>query len=304
MKIAIFGAGRVGASTAFALQMRGIGREIVLVDVREEVAKGEALDLLQGSPEAYPQAFKWGEEEAEGADVFIVTAGVRREPNESRLSLIQRNLGIFRDILLKIGRLKKEGSLLIVVSNPVDVLTYFAHLEGNFPSGKVIGLGTLLDTLRLRAYLASWLNVDPRDVNAIVLGEHGDSMVFPFSLASIGGVPLLSFPGVSEEGLKEIREKVRGAGAEMIRLKGGAGTAVGMAVAKLLEAIERDSRSMMPVSTYLEGAMTFRDVCLSLPCMVGGEGILQVIEPPLREDEMLALRNSYDALRGVLESLR
>lgn len=304
MKIAIFGAGRVGASTAFALQMRGIGREVVLVDVREEVAKGEALDLLHGSSEAYPQAFKWGEEAAEGADVFIVTAGVRREPNESRLSLIQRNLDIFRDILLRIGKLKREDSLLVVVSNPVDVLTYFAHLEGNFPPGKVIGLGTLLDTLRLRAYLASWLYVDPRDVNAMVLGEHGDTMVFPFSLASIGGVPLLFFPGVSEEGLKEIGEKVRGAGAEMIRLKGGSGTAVGVAVAKLLEAIERDSRSIMPVSVYLDGAMTFRDVCFSLPCMVGREGILQVIEPPLREDEMLALRNSYDALRKVLESLR
>jgi L-lactate dehydrogenase len=303
MKIAIIGAGRVGASLAFALQMKGIGRKIVLLDVREELAIGEAEDLFQGTSSAYPQVFSAGWERAEGADIFVITAGARREPNESRLSLINRNLAIFRDVLSRINKGKKENSILLVISNPVDILTYFAHKESDFPSEKIIGLGTLLDTLRLRAYLSSALRVDPRDVQAMVLGEHGDSMVFPFSIASIGGVPLLSFPGIREEMLEEIMERVRRAGAEMIRLKGGAGTAVALAGLKVIEAIERDSHSILPLSVYFSGEMGFEDVCLSLPCIVGREGVEAIIEPPLNADEQDALKRSYQTLRQVISSV-
>jgi L-lactate dehydrogenase len=303
MKIAIIGAGRVGASLAFALQMKGVGKEIVLLDVREEVAIGEAEDLLQGTSSAYPQVFSAGWERAEGADIFVVTAGARRESNESRLSLINRNLAIFRDLLSRINEWKKENSILLVISNPVDVLTYFAHKESDFPREKIIGLGTLLDTLRLRAYLSSALRVDPRDVQAMVLGEHGDSMVFPFSIASIGGVPLLSFPGLREGMLEDIKEKVRKAGAEMIRLKGGAGTAVALAGLKVIEAMERDARSILPLSVYLSGEMGFDDVCLSLPCIVGKEGIEAIIEPPLTADEQDALKRSYQTLRQAISSV-
>jgi L-lactate dehydrogenase len=303
MKIAIIGAGRVGASLAFALQMKGVGKEIVLLDVREELAIGEAEDLFQGTSSAHPQVFSAGWEKAEGADVFVVTAGARREPNESRLSLINRNLAIFRDVLSRINNGKKESSILLVISNPVDILTYFAHKESDFPREKIIGLGTLLDTLRLRAYLSSALIVDPRDVQAMVLGEHGDSMVFPFSIASIGGVPLLSFPGLREGMLEEIKEKVRRAGAEMIRLKGGAGTAVALAGLKVIEAIERDSHSLLPLSVHLSGDMGFDDVCLSLPCIVGKEGIEAIIEPPLTPDEQDALKHSYQTLCQAISSV-
>jgi len=303
MKIAIIGAGRVGASLAFALQMKGVGKEIVLLDVREEVAIGEAEDLLQGTSSAYPQVFSAGWERAEGADIFVVTAGARRESNESRLSLINRNLAIFRDLLSRIKEWKKENSILLVISNPVDVLTYFAHKESDFPREKIIGLGTLLDTLRLRAYLSSALRVDPRDVQAMVLGEHGDSMVFPFSIASIGGVPLLSFPGLREGMLEDIKEKVRKAGAEMIRLKGGAGTAVALAGLKVIEAMERDARSILPLSVYLSGEMGFEEVCLSLPCVVGREGVEAIIEPPLTADEQDALKRSYQTLRQAISSV-
>ena len=303
MKIAIIGAGRVGASLAFALQMKGVGKEIVLLDVREELAIGEAEDLFQGTSSAHPQVFSAGWEKSEGADVFVVTAGARREPNESRLSLINRNLAIFRDVLSRINNGKKESSILLVISNPVDILTYFAHKESDFPREKIIGLGTLLDTLRLRAYLSSALKVDPRDVQAMVLGEHGDSMVFPFSIASIGGVPLLSFPGIREEMLEEIKERVRRAGAEMIRLKGGAGTAVALAGLKVIEAIERDSHSLLPLSVHLSGEMGFDDVCLSLPCIVGKEGIEAIIEPPLTPDEQDALKRSYQTLRQAISSV-
>jgi L-lactate dehydrogenase len=303
MKIAIIGAGRVGASLAFALQMKGVGNEIVLLDVREELAIGEAEDLFQGTSSAHPQVFSAGWEKAEGADVFVVTAGARREPNESRLSLINRNLAIFRDVLSRINKGKKESSILLVISNPVDILTYFAHKESDFPREKIIGLGTLLDTLRLRAYLSSALKVDPRDVQAMVLGEHGDSMVFPFSIASIGGVPLLSFPGIREGMLEEIKEKVRRAGAEMIRLKGGAGTAVALAGLKVIEAIERDSHSILPLSVYFSGEMGFEDVCLSLPCIVGREGVEAIIEPHLNADEHDALNCSYQTLRQAISSV-
>jgi len=303
MKIAIIGAGRVGASLAFALQMKGIGRKIVLLDVREELAMGEAEDLFQGTSSAHPQVFSAGWEKAEGADIFVITAGARREPNESRLSLINRNLAIFRDVLSRINKGKKESSILLVISNPVDILTYFAHKESDFPREKIIGLGTLLDTLRLRAYLSSALKVDPRDVQAMVLGEHGDSMVFPFSIASIGGVPLLSFPGIREEMLEEIKEKVRRAGAEMIRFKGGAGTAVALAGLKVIEAIERDSHSILPLSVHLSGEMGFDDVCLSLPCIVGREGVEAIIEPHLNADEHDALKRSYQTLRQAISSV-
>ncbi|MBC7328122.1 malate dehydrogenase [bacterium] len=304
MKIAIIGAGRVGASLAFALQMKGVGREIILLDVREELAKGEAEDLLQGTSTAYPQKFSSDRKDAREADVFVVTAGARREPNESRLSLIQRNLAIFREVLAEIKELKKENSILLVISNPVDVLTYFAHKESGFPKERIIGLGTLLDTLRLRAYLATTLRVDPRDVQAMVLGEHGDSMVFPFSIASIGGVPLSAYPGVDEVMLRGIGERVRKAGAEMIRLKGGAGTAVALAGLKVIESIERDSRSVMPLSVYLEGEMGFEDVCLSLPCVVGKNGIEDIIQPPLNEDELQALSQSYQALKQAIRGVK
>ncbi|MGC8843020.1 MAG: malate dehydrogenase [bacterium] len=300
MKITIIGAGRVGSSLAFALQMRGIGREIVLIDLREELAKGEAEDLLQGSPSAFPQLFYWEEEKAREADIFVVTAGARREPNESRLSLIKKNLSIFREVLSKLKKWKKESSFLLVISNPVDVLTYFAHKESDFPPEKIIGLGTLLDTLRLRAYLSFILGVDPRDIKAMVLGEHGDSMVFPFSIASVGGIPLLSYPGVGFGMLEEIKEKVRKAGAEMIRLKGGAGTAVALAGLKVIEAIVGDARSILPLSIYLEGQMGLRDVCLSLPCVVGKGGIERVIEPPLTAEEKEAFLLSYETLRQAI----
>lgn len=303
MKIAIIGAGRVGSTLAFALQMKGVGEEIVLIDVREELSRGEAEDLLHGAPGTHSQLFYSGEEKAKGADFFVVTAGARREPNESRLSLIQRNLAIFRDVLMKVKEWKKDNSVLLVISNPVDVLTYFAHRESGFPKEKIIGLGTLLDTLRLCAYLAFSLRVDPRDVKAMVLGEHGDSMVFPFSIASVGGIPLLSYPGVRPDILEMIKEKVRKAGAEMIRLKGGAGTAVGIAGLKVIEAIERNSHSLLPLSIYLEGEMGFQDVCLSLPCVIGKEGIEEVILPPLAEEEERALNASYRALRQAIESI-
>lgn len=302
MKVVIIGAGRVGASLAFALQTRGIGREIILLDVREEIALGEAEDLSQGTSSAYPQTFSNDKERARGADIFVVTAGARREPQESRLSLIQRNLAIFREVLRQIGEWKKESSFLLVISNPVDVLTYYAHKESAFPKGRIIGLGTLLDTLRWRSYLAQALRVDPRDVQTMVLGEHGDSMVFPLSIASVGGIPLLAYPGVNREMLESIKEKVRKAGAEMIRLKGGAGTAVALAGLKVIEAIERDSRSILPLSFYLEGEMGFKDICFSLPCIISKGGIEAVVQPPLNEEEREALNLSYLTLREAIKS--
>ncbi len=303
MKIAIIGTGKVGATLAFALQMRGVGKEIILLDVREELSAGEVEDLLQGTAEAYPQTFSSDREKAKGADIFVVTAGVRRAPDESRLSLIQKNLAIFRNILTQLREWKKEESILLVISNPVDVLTYVAHKESGFLKERIIGLGTLLDTIRLRSYLASALKVDPRNVQAMVLGEHGDSMVFPFSIASVEGIPLLSYPGVSEEMLEEIKEKVRKAGAEMIRLKGGAGTAVALAGLKVIEAIDKNSRSILPLSLYIEGEMGFDDVCLSLPCVVGERGIEGLIQPPLNEEERKSLNISYQTLHRVIASV-
>jgi L-lactate dehydrogenase len=303
MRIAIVGgAGRVGATAAFALQTAGLGREIVLVDVMAEAAQGEALDLRHGAAAAGAQHFAAGGPDlAAGADLVVITAGLRRKPDETRLQLIGRNTALFKGILADLRSVHlAEGAILLVVTNPVDILTHLAATTSGLPESRVIGLGTVLDTLRFRSLLGERLGVDPARVDALILGEHGDSMVPIWSSATANGVPLASFTGGDMSPLHRVFEQTRTAGAEVIRLKGGAGYAVALAVAQVVAAIARDAHSVLPVSTLQRGALGISDVCLSLPTVVGRAGVERVIEPALSDDEAAALQKSAAVLRKTL----
>ncbi len=248
MKIAIVGGGgRVGSNAAFALQLRGLGRELVLVDTNADAAAGEALDLLHGAALCGPQRVSSGDwEAAAGADLVIVTAGLRRQPNESRLDLTHRNVALFREILGQLAKLHlADHAQLFVVSNPVDILTSLAVRETGFSPQRVYGLGTVLDTLRLRSLLAAALGADPTQVQALVLGEHGDSQVPLWSSATLNGVALESRPGAAERLREPVAAQTKASGAEVIRLKGGAGYAVGVAIAEVVAAVAGDRGSLL-----------------------------------------------------------
>jgi len=296
MKVAIVGGGgRVGSNAALCMQFGAVAREIALVDVAADLAAGEALDLRHGASLAGSQVFtSGGYEAAEGADVLVITAGLRRKPDESRLDLINRNVGLFRTILQECRKVRlAQDCVLVVVSNPVDVLTYLAVRESGLPPGRVIGLGTLLDTTRFRSLV----------VNVLMLGEHGDSMVPVWSSATIGGVPIASHPQGSPENLQAVTDLTRRSGAEVIRLKGGAGYAVGWAIRELVRAILHDTRSVLPVSTLMTGQMGISDVCFSLPTVVGRQGVVDVIVPKVSAEEHAQLQQSAKVLRETIEQV-
>jgi L-lactate dehydrogenase len=306
MKVAIIGGGGlVGSCAGFALQAGRIVREIALVDVNRELAEGQAIDLMHGSSLVADQAITGGGmEQIAGADMVVITAGLRRKPDESRLDLINRNVELFRKILadLKANDLRKDA-FVFVVSNPVDVLTYLAVKE--LPQGpqRIFGLGTMLDTTRLRGILAQQLKVPPTQVSAMILGEHGDSMVAIWSAAQIAGLPLDKWPGVTPPVIQEVEKRTRGSGAEVIKKKTGAGFAVGVSIADVIHSIALDQRRILPVSTLQTGAYQIRDVCLSVPTVVGRAGILGHTEIELWPKERMGLTNSAKVLRETVDKV-
>lgn len=306
MKVGIIGGGgRVGSNAAYALQLMGSVSEVVLLDVNREAAEGEALDLRHGAALSQPIRFSAGDyADLEGAHLVIITAGLRRRPDESRLELINRNVDLFRQILNSVrGVALADDAILLVVSNPVDVLTYLAVKESGLPAERVIGLGTVLDTCRFRSYLAEHFQVAATDVDALILGEHGDSMVPIWSCATIAGVPLKDYPGYSPQAMEEVFQKTRSAGAEAIRLKGGAGYAVGVSIAQVVNAIALNTHQVLPVSTLQSGALGIQDVCFSLPTRVGRKGVEQVIEIGVSSDELNALQNSAKVLKETIQKV-
>ena len=302
MKISIIGAGgRVGSNTAFALQCLGLGRELVLLDANKAAAEGEALDILHGAAFTSSQIVRAGEEpDLDGSDIIIITAGLRRQPDEPRLALINRNVGLFDGIMTSIKKAAlPKRCVLIVVTNPVDILTQVAVERSGFAPEKVLGLGTVLDTLRFRSLLAQEFQVDPRQISALILGEHGDSMVPVWSTATVNSVPLTSLKGYDQQKVWQIFQRAQTSGAEVIKKKGGAGYAVGVAIAEVVKAIATDSGAILPVSTMQKGLYGIRDICLSVPTRVGAEGALEQIEMDLWPKERSALSESAAALRNT-----
>jgi L-lactate dehydrogenase len=307
-RIAIIGAGAVGATFAYALMMRGQADEIVLIDVNRAKAEGEAMDLRHGLPFVRPVDVHVGDyPDCAGANIVVITAGAASEPGETRLDLAARNVKIFRQIIPEVVRYNSEG-ILLVVTNPVDVLTYLTVKLSGRPVNKVIGSGTVLDSARFRYLLAEHCGVDPRNVHAHIIGEHGDSEVPVWSLANIAGARLSDYCAVCQrdcEGVpkEEIFAQVRDAAYEVIRRKGSTHHAIGLAVSSIVESILRDQHSVLPISSLMQGQYNLETVCLSLPTVVGREGVAQVLELPLDENELKSLRRSAAILQEVARSV-
>lgn len=308
MKVSVVGGGGlVGSMTAFALHLGKVATEIAIVDANEQVAQGVALDILQGTSLVADQRVVAGPitEHIPNSDVVVVTAGLRRKPDESRLDLINRNTDLFLELLGKIRQAGwKPGATLVVVSNPVDILTHLAVERSGLDWRRVVGLGTQLDTARLNSHLARRLKVPATQVKALLLGEHGDTMVPIWSSATVAGLPLEKWPGYSAQLEKEVFEETKTAGATMIKLKGGSGFAVGVSIREVVESILLDSRKVLPVSTLQQGLYGLRDVCLSVPTVVGAGGAMAQIEVALAPREQVALHNSARVLRETLEAVK
>lgn len=306
MKVSIIGGGGlVGSCAGFSLQCGGIAKEIALLDVNEELATGQALDILHGGPSVADQIVTAGSyEHVPSSDIVCITAGLRRKPDETRLDLINRNTDLFVQILqqVKAAGLKPTAKVL-VVSNPVDILTYVAAKTLGLPEDQVLGLGTQLDTIRFCSLIAAHLNVPPTQTKALILGEHGDSMVPIWSSATIGSLPLEKFPNWNTGVSNQLFKRTKGSGAEVISRKGGAGFAVGIAIRDVIEAIILDSHRILPVSTVQTGCYGIRDVALSVPTVVGSSGAVAKHELELWPKEMQGLRNSGNSLRPTLETV-
>jgi L-lactate dehydrogenase len=307
MKITIIGGGgRVGSCAAFALQCGGLVAEIQLLDANKDMADGEALDLLHGSAFAGDQRIYAGDyARAADSDIFLITAGLRRKPDESRLDLINRNVALFVQILdsIKAAGFRKD-SQIFVVSNPVDILTHLALQRLGLPPSQVYGLGTMLDTSRFSSFIAQELKLAPTQVKALILGEHGDSMVPIWSSATVNGLLLSGLPDCSPGFQSTVFERTKGSGAEVIKKKGGAGWAVGIAIREVIHAVLLNKKSLLPVSSLVQRAYGISGICLSVPSIVGRKGIEQQVEIKLWPKEQMGLQQSARALKDTLAKVR
>ena len=307
MKVSIIGGGGlVGSCAAYALQCGGIVREIALLDVNANLAAGHALDLMHGSPSIADQLLSsGGYEHVPDSDVICITAGLRRKPEESRLDLINRNTDLFSSILVEIQKVGvKKTAVVLVVSNPVDILTSLAASKLGLPVSQVLGLGTQLDTIRFCSLISDALKSSPTQTRALILGEHGDSMVPIWSSATVGGLPLDKYPGWNSVLAEQIFNRTKGSGAECLSKKGGAGFAVGIAIRDVIHAIALDQNRILPVSTVQDGACYgIRDVAISIPTVVGRTGAVQRVEIDLWPKELQGLRASAAAIKPTLDTV-
>lgn len=303
-KIAIIGAGFVGCTTAFALMIRGIAQDIVLIDTNDKKAEGEAMDLMHGMPFVKPVHIYSGDySQCEGAGIVIITAGANQKPGETRIDLVNKNVAIFKQTVPEILKYNKEA-ILLVVTNPVDILTYVTYKISGLPKERILGSGTVLDTARFRSLIANHVGVDSRNVHGYILGEHGDTEVAAMSLTNIAGIPIDEFDkGCDHASIKKIAIDVKNAAYHIIERKGATYYAVALAVAKIVEAIVRDENSILTVSSFLGGENGFKDVCFSLPTVIGMGGRKKIVEVALSDSEYQALTKSADALKRVLQNI-
>lgn len=306
--VTIVGAGHVGSTFAYSLLLSGLAEEIVLVDHDHARADGEAMDLTHAVAFARPTRVAAARlAESPRADITVLTAGAAQRRGESRLDLVKRNVSILRDLVPQIVERSPEG-ILLVATNPVDVMTWAALRLSGLDRHRVFGSGTVLDTARFRALLSEHYDVDSRSIHAHVVGEHGDSEVPLWSLANVGGVALADFCAArgmpcDTATMNAIFEQTRGAAYAIIERKGSTAYAIASALTRIVEAILRNERSVLSVSSLLDGPFGLTGVCLSLPTVVARSGIVHVIEPPLTQDETRALRASADVLKRTIATL-
>ena len=307
-KVAIIGCGLVGSSIAFSLMQRGLFTEMVLLDVDGAKAEGEAMDLSHGLPYIASMDIRAGTYDDIGdCALVVITAGVNQKQGETRLDLIGKNVAILKNIIPQITSRGFEG-ILLIVSNPVDVLTYAAYRISGYPKRRVIGSGTVLDTARLKYLLGERLRVDSRSVHAFIIGEHGDSELAVWSGANVSGVDLPAFFQLqgqkdAQTALQEIYEGVRDSAYEIIARKGATYYGIAMAVARIADSIVKDERAVLPVSVLLEGQYDLQGLCLSIPSIIGRNGLEQVLEIPLDQGERRALECSAQQLQQVIREM-
>ena len=305
-KVAIIGCGFVGAACAFALMQSGMFSEMVLIDVDKSRAEGEAMDISHGVPFAKPAKIYAGDyDDIRDAAIIVITAGANQKPDETRLDLVHKNVKIFQSIIPQI-RESEYGGILLVVSNPVDILTYVAAKLSGFTENRVIGSGTVLDTARLKRAVSEHLTVDSRSVHAVIIGEHGDSEIAAWSGANISGIPLSDFCELRghykhEENTTRIAETVKNSAYEIIEKKQATYYGIAMSVKRICEVILRDEKSILPVSSMMYGEYGISDVALSMPAIVGKNGVETKVPIPLSDEELDLLRQSASMLRDVLD---
>lgn len=300
-KVSIIGCGSVGTTGAFAILMQGLANELVLFNRTVENAIGEKLDLEHGM--AFLEHAKIiatnDYKDISGSDIVIITAGAAQKPGETRMDLANKNSAITKEIVANIIRFAPEA-IVLLVSNPVDVLTYQAYLQAGLPKGRVFGSGTMLDTARFRFHLSEFLDVNPKSIHAYILGEHGDSSFPVISSASVGGQPLTIFPKFSEERAMKAYEKARTAAYKIIEAKGSTYYGIGVVIARLVRAILHDEGSIFPVSIPLHHYYGLNGVALSVPCVIGRNGVEEILEIKLNWDEKRKLERSAEIIKQYL----
>lgn len=304
VKISIIGAGLVGSSAAFSIMSSGLASDLVLVDINRAKAEGEAMDLGDAAAFIKPTNVYAGSfEDCQDSNIVVFTAGANQKPGETRLDLVHKNVNILKENLEQLLKYCPQA-IYLIVANPVDVLTYVALKISGLPSNQIFGSGTVLDTSRFRAEVADYCNVDPRNVHAYIVGEHGDSEVAIWSTADVAGIPLEQFSKM--RGLKpicknEIAKRVRTAAYEIIQRKGATYYAIAVSIKRICETILRDENSILTVSGMVNGVYGIQDCCLSLPSIVNGSGREKVLTISMMEEEAVALRDSAQILKGVIK---
>jgi L-lactate dehydrogenase len=308
-KVVVIGAGAVGTAYIYALLPNGVAGEIALIDIDEHRVEGEVLDLSHGLPFIPPVTIRKGEYyDCADADIIVVTAGAKQKPGQSRLDLIHKNAQIVREICKQIAEYDSTA-ILVMVTNPVDALTYVALKELKWPYQRVIGSGTVLDSARFKYLLSRHCGIDARNVHAYILGEHGDSEVAAWSMSHIAGVSLNDYCRICRmcdynEHHRRIAEEVSSSAYHIIDYKGSTYYGIGLSLVRITEAILRNEHSVLTVSSLLDGQYGIKDVCLSIPCVVGDRGVEMTIDVELAEDELKALRASAQTIRKVLDQFK
>lgn len=307
-KIAVIGAGAVGATTAYTLLLGGLFQEIVLIDINRDKAEGDAQDMAHGAALVKPVSVFAGDfSDCRDADIVVIAAGAPQKPGQTRLELLRENAEIYKRIIEGVMKYAPSDVILMPVSNPVDILTYATYKLSGLPKNQVLGSGTVLDTSRLKYMISRKTGVDARSCHTYIIGEHGDSEVAAWSVTNIGGMSVKEFCGQTESGtahdLDEMYGSVKGAAYEIIRKKGATYYAIAIAVARICECIAGEENSILTVSGIFEGEYGIRDVALSVPTMVGGKGVRRILEVPFSCDEMDGLKKSAKTLKRCLREI-
>lgn len=304
-KVILVGDGAVGSSFAYASTILGIGRELGIIDINEKKAEGDAMDLSDVLSFTNPKKiYKADYKDCKDAEIVVITAGIPQKSGESRLDLIDKNLKIFKDMVEKIVSSGFDG-IFLIASNPVDILTYATWKYSGFPANKVIGTGTTLDSSRFKKEIASLIGIDPRSVDAFIMGEHGDSEFAVWSHTNVGGLPLYewvkSHSQTDEKALLNSFYKVKNAAYEIIDKKGATFYGIGMALARIVEAIINDTNSVYSTSSYLDGEYGLSDIFIGVPSVIGKDGVKWVIEVPLTDTEDERMQESASTLKDIIK---